>query len=233
MWEFGDAVLHAHVLCARVIIWLNHQRVRKMSTLEELRRTFQGMENNLYNRLVSMNERVVIMVDRNNLGQIWHKTEISNNRPDFMKLKEILTRGRFCRQARCYYSDFPGHLLSDADRFEWQKRQDFYYFLKSNGWFIRNVPKVMQDGIFVEKGLDGILTRDMDNICRNGYCDTVVLVSGNAGYCDVVGDVQDRYCVKVEVAFFGGQTSRELREKATSFIDLNCERSNISRVPNC
>lgn len=176
-------------------------------------------------------ERVIIMVDRSNLDQTWRRIENGGLRPDYVKLKDFLGDGRAIKQMRLYYSDIDADMVADADRVDWQRRQDFYSFLRHQGWILRGVRKKIHDGIPTEKGLDGALIRDMEIICRDNRCDTIALVAGDADYCDVVTDVQERYCMKVEVAFFPNQTARDLRAKAAKFIDLECAKDRITRRP--
>ena len=88
---------------------------------------------------------------------------------------------------------------------------------------MRGVKKKVYDGMPVEKGLDGALILDMETICRDGRCDTIVprglvmLIT-----VTVVAGVQERYCVRVEVAFFPNQTARDLPGEGleTKFINL-------------
>jgi len=176
-------------------------------------------------------DRVVIMVDRSNLDQTWRRIETGANRPDYLKLTEVLTGSRTLKQVRIYYSDVDYEVVPEIDRVDWQRRQDFYTFLRHQGWVLRGVKKRMYDGIPVEKGLDGCLIRDMEMICRDGRCDTIVLIAGDADYCDVVSDVQERYCVRVEVAFFPNQTARDLQVKASKFVNLECLKDRIVRQP--
>lgn len=176
-------------------------------------------------------ERVVIMVDRSNLDQTWRRVETGGLKPDYMKIREFLADQRSLKQMRVYFSDIDADMVKEEDRAEWQRRQDFYAFLRHNGCLLRGVSKKVYDGMPVEKGLDGALIRDMETICRDNRCDTVVLVAGDADYCDVVGDVQDRYCVRVEVAFFPNQTARALQARAARFINLECFKDRITRKP--
>lgn len=178
------------------------------------------------------NERVVVMIDRSNLEQTWRRVETSGNQPDYIKLQETVGAGRAIKQVRIYYSEIDSEMVTDAERPDWSRRQNFYTFLRHQGWVLRGVKKKMYDGVPVEKGLDGCLIRDMEIICRDNRCDTIVLVAGDADYCDVVGDVQERYCVKVEVAFFPNQTARDLSARATKFVNLEQVKDRIVRRPN-
>lgn len=178
-------------------------------------------------------ERVIVMIDRSNLDQTWRRVEANPaNRPDYLKLMDLVIGGRTCRQVRIYFSDIDPDLVQEADRAAWQSRQDFYTFLRHQGWILRGVRKKVYDGVSVEKGLDGALIRDMETVCRDGRCDTVVLIAGDADYCDVVSDVRDRYCMKVEVAFFPNQTARELQVAASRFVNLDCLRDRFTRKLN-
>ena len=178
------------------------------------------------------NERVIIMVDRSNLDQTWRRIETGPARPDYMKIRDFLTDGRTMKQMRVYFSDVDADMVREEDRQDWQRRQDFYAFLRHNGCLLRGVRKKVYDGKPTEKGLDGALIRDMETITRDGRCDTVVLVAGDADYCEVVQDAQDRYCIRVEVAFFLNQTARDLQVRASKFINLECFKDKITRTPD-
>lgn len=174
-------------------------------------------------------ERVVIMVDRSNLDQTWRRIEHNGFRPDYVKLTNFLAGARSLRQVRVYYSDLDPEMVQESERADWQNRQSFYSFLRHQGWLLRGVRKKIHGGVATEKGLDAALIRDMDKICRENRCDTIVLVAGDADYCEVVSDVQDNYCVKVEVAFFPQQTARDLQSRASKFINLECHKDLIVR----
>lgn len=73
-----------------------------------------------------------------------------------------------------------------------------------------------------------MLILDMETICRENRCDTVILVAGDADYCEVVTNAQEKYCTKVEVAFFPNQTSRDLQAKA-KFVNLEAVRDKFTR----
>jgi uncharacterized LabA/DUF88 family protein len=209
-----------------------------IAIMAELRTSIETMQANMEMRFKAVvedarkaSEHVIIMVDRSNLDQTWRRIESGPLRPDYIKLKDILIGGRTCHQVRIYYSDIDSELVTDAERPEWRRRQDFYTFLRHQGWVLRGVKKKVYEGIATEKGLDGALIRDMETICRDNRCDTIILVAGDADYCDVVSDVQDRYCVKVEVAFFPNQTARDLQNRATKFVNLECCKADFSRKP--
>ncbi len=176
-------------------------------------------------------DRVIVMIDRSNLDQTWRRVDNSGVRPDYVKMTEFLSDARLLRQVRIYYSDIDADMVPESERVDWQRRQDFYSFLRHQGWILRCVKKKIYEGVHVEKGLDATLIRDMERICRNRSCDTIVLVAGDADYCDVVYEVQERYCVKVEVAFFPNQTARDLQSKASRFINLECVKDKIVRKP--
>lgn len=208
------------------------QEITLRQSIAELQKSFADFRQTVIDEARLAAEQVIIMIDRSNLDQTWRRVENSGLRPDYVKLKDVLTNGRTCRQVRIYYSDIDSDLVTETERADWQRRQDFYMFLRHQGWILRGVKKKVYEGVSVEKGLDGALIRDMETICRDNRCDTVVLVAGDADYCDVVADVQDRYCVKVEVAFFPNQTSRDLQIRAAKFINLECVKDRFVRRPS-
>ena len=182
-------------------------------------------------KMAAAGERVVVMIDRSNLDQTWRRvfSPDVNVRPDYLKIKDFVVGTRTCKQVRVYYSDISTEQVLDAERPDWERRQEFYKFLRYQGWLLRGVRKKVFGGVPVEKGLDAALIRDMDFICRENRCDTIILIAGDADYCEVVAEVQDRYCVKVEVAFFPNQTARDLVSNASKFINLDCVRDQLVR----
>jgi uncharacterized LabA/DUF88 family protein len=176
-------------------------------------------------------EKVVIFIDRTNLDYAFRNSiKATELRVDFIELARQLSAGRFLRQVRFYFSDFlTENNVPEGDRADWVKRVGFYTFLRYNGFFLHQVGLRDYDGKKTEKGLDAALIRDIATICRNGCCDTIVLVAGDADYCEIITDAQRDYAIKVEIAFFEGQTSKELISRANRFVDL--ARMDISRDP--
>lgn len=87
-------------------------------------------------------ERTIILIDHSNLNQTWRRVESSpSNRPDYVKLKSLLLAGRMLKQVRLYYSDVSENTLQEVDKADWQRRQEFYNFLRHDGWFLRGVRK--------------------------------------------------------------------------------------------
>lgn len=192
--------------------------------IEQLRASVDGLKNK--------QERVIIMIDRSNLDQTFRRVDNSNKRIDYIKLVKFLYGDRFLKQVRVYYSDILDiHEVPEEEKSEWQRRQDFYAFLKHQGYFLHGVRRHLYETGRVEKGLDTALCLHMNNLCRGNFCDTLILVAGDADYRDVVYGAQENYAVKVEVAFFPQQTSRELAYSSTKFIDLLKVKESLLRDP--
>jgi uncharacterized LabA/DUF88 family protein len=201
-----------------------------VNTLESLSQQVADLQKYVETGLSHRSERIVLMVDHSNFNQTWRRVETSSSsRPDYIKLQSFLADGRLLRQSRLYYSDVDACEVAEADKADWQRRQDFYTLLRHNNWTLRYVRKRVYEGATVEKGLDGALIIDMESICRDNRCDTIVLVAGDADYCEVVQRVQENYCVKVEVAFFPNQTARDLQTKAGKFINLDTVKDKFRR----
>ncbi len=196
--------------------------------VDDLKRTMEQVLSRLGISQIER-EKVVIMIDRTNLDQSWRRADTFGGRPDYLKIKSYLQGNRTCRQVRVYYSDYDQTMVPPEDRGEWQRRQDFYTFLRHRGWVLRSVKKRMYDGVAVEKGLDALLIMDMHTIARRNLCDTIILVAGDADYCDVISSIQREYCMCAEVSFFHSQTARDLQNRASRFVNLEPAMADLSR----
>jgi len=182
-------------------------------------------------QLSNRSERVVILIDNTNLNFTVKKVDTTGQyRLCYNKLVNFLAAGRLLRQVRIYYSDFDRNAhLEEEDARKRQEREGFYNWLRWQGFYLKACSLVERDGGVKEKGLDASIIRDMDRICRDDRCDTIILVAGDADYKDLVVDVIERYCIKVEVAFFPDFTARSLQSQATKFIDLGKIKEDLRR----
>jgi hypothetical protein len=71
-----------------------------------------------------------------------------------------------------------------------------------------------------ERGLKTEIVFDMAELACTGRYDAFVLVSGDEDYARTVKRLRADHGMRVEVAFFPGQSSTNLQRQATNFIDL-------------
>lgn len=186
-------------------------------------------------QLPSQSERVVVMIDNTNLNLTIKKVDTTGQyRLCYNKLVEFLRAGRLLRQVRIYYSDFDRYAqLEEEDQRKRTEREGFYNWLRWQGFYLKACPLVERDGGVKEKGLDAAIIKDMDRICHDDRCDTMILISGDADYRDLVCDIQQLYCIRVEIAFFPEFTARSLQACASKFIDLSKVKEQLRRDRTC
>ena len=133
---------------------------------------------------------------------------------DYCKIKQLLVADRFMLRAGFYYSDHED--VRDS------KRDGLHSYLESVGYSLSR-HRLVGGGVagYREKGLDIAIAKDMINMARDTpRCQTMILVSGDGDYLETVEELRHKHGVKVEVAFFGPETSTALRQAAFRFIDL-------------
>jgi uncharacterized LabA/DUF88 family protein len=207
-----------------------------MAVSPEFLDNLQKQVTHLQRSLEEMNDRnrqdrVIILIDRSNLEHTFRRVDNSGLKIDYIKLTRFLQGYRFLKQVRIYYSDYmDGDFVPESEMNEYKRRLDFYAFLRYQGYILRGVRRRDFGEMRVEKGLDAALIRDMERLCRDNRCDTIVLVAGDGDYCEIVESAQKDYAVKVEVAFFPAQSARELVSRA-KFIDLLKVKDRLLRDP--
>jgi len=176
-------------------------------------------------------ERVVIFVDNTNLNLSTRKIDCTGcYRLDYSALAKTLTGNRFLKQCRIYYSDYAkGAAPNATEETRRGERENFYTWLHHQGFWLKSCSLVERDGITKEKGLDAAITKDIQRLCQLNVCDTIILISGDADYCETVEEVRAYYAIRAEVAFFGEYTAKKLKEAASEFIDLTRLKDSLRR----
>jgi uncharacterized LabA/DUF88 family protein len=176
-------------------------------------------------------EQCIIFIDNTNLSQTIKKIDVTGcYRLDYLKLTNFLARGRLLRQTRIYYSDFSDTaILTSDNKVKRQQREDFYNFLRYQGFYLKECSLIERDGICIEKGLDGTMIRDIERLSHDNRMETAILVTGDLDYQPVVVDTQREYGMRIEVAFFPSYTARDLLNRATRFIDLWAVKDLLAR----
>lgn len=84
---------------------------------------------------------------------------------------------------------------------------------------VKTKPLLHHEGHLYEKGVDVLIAVDMLWNGLKGYCDEVVLVSGDADLVDAAGRLKDNG-VRVVVAMFHDHVADALERVADEYIDL-------------
>jgi len=165
-------------------------------------------------------EKVVLFVDNSEVYRALHLLEVTS-KLDYRQLRDELVDGRIASQLRFYCGEVAG---------DQESRKGFYRVLGNAGF---DVIAGSRFGSFnvVNAALDAALQRwihcqivyDMANLMSFGRFDTFILVSGGAEYAGVVEDIRRRG-VNVEVAFFSKVCSRDLRESASKFREIDLSK---------
>jgi len=145
-------------------------------------------------------------------------------------LQEQLVNNRIAPQLRFYC----GELFGDSG-----SRRRFYQVLRNAGFEIfagqrygtRNAINAALDEP-LQRWIHCQIAYDMATLLEWGNFDTFILVSGASEYTGVINQVKRRG-IDVEVAFFEETCSRDLREAATRYreIDLkNCLMSDLHKT---
>jgi uncharacterized LabA/DUF88 family protein len=198
---------------------------------EDVKKQLESLKNqvaSIQDVMKQKQERVIIFVDNTNLTLSSRKIDPCY-RIDYSALTKTLTGNRFLRQCRIYYSDFVNGSLSGEEQNRRSERETFYDWLRHQGYWLKGCNLVERDGVTKEKGLDTAITKDIQRLCQLNVCDTVILISGDADYCETVDEIRSIYAIRVEVAFFEEFTAKKLKKSASEFVDLSRMRDTLRR----
>lgn len=162
-------------------------------------------------------EQVVVFVDNSAFYRALHLLDVPC-KVDYRLLRDTLISNRTASQLRFYC----GEIAGDAEA-----RKGFYQVLRNAGFDIFAGHRYGTRGVF-NAALDEPLQRwihcqiayDMASLMNWGNYDTFILVSGDPEYAGVIHDLRRRG-VNVEVAFFDRACSRDLRETASCFREID------------
>ncbi len=165
----------------------------------------------------SRTERVAIFIDGSNLYN-GMRENVHNTRVNLQELIHQLTGERSLM--RCYYYNAP--LTEDYDE---ELRDGQARFFES----LRRIPYVTvrlgrlhrrPDGSLVEKGIDVAIAVEALSLAIDDAYDTVVLVSGDGDYVELVEAIK-RQGKHVECAMFRNQSAGVLLEYSDVFRPLD------------
>jgi uncharacterized LabA/DUF88 family protein len=160
-------------------------------------------------------ERVFVFIDGASLFYAALQLRIEIN---YTKLLQRLSNGRSLIRAYFYTG-------VDSNN---PKQQNFLAWMRRNGYRVVAKELVQYPDGSKKANLEIELAIDMLTLA--GYCDTVVLLSGNGELSYVVSKVVDRG-VQVELVSLPVMVSNSLRNTVDRFIDLTTFKSDIQRDP--
>lgn len=163
--------------------------------------------------------RIVIYIDNSNLFTTARRTD-PNLRIDYVKLVNLLLNGRELGNVKVYGSERNPPIAEQSN---------FYKFLRSQGYLITILQLKKVGARYEEKGVDIALGTDMLIDGFQKHFDCAVLVSGDRDFARLVERIRRDCGWSIEVAFFQGATSVELKLSARKFINLDLHLGDIRR----
>lgn len=165
-------------------------------------------------------DKVVVFIDNSDLYRALHSLGISS-KLDYRLLREQLVNDRIAPLLRFYC----GELFGDSG-----SRRSFYQVLRNVGFEIfagqrygtRNAVNAALDEP-LQRWIHCQIVYDMATLLEWGNFDTFILVSGAPEYAGVIHQIKRRG-IDVEVVFFEESCSRDLKEAATSYRDIDLKK---------
>lgn len=147
-------------------------------------------------------DRVIIFVDHAN---IWHQLKKVDTRIDYIKFKNILSKGCHLVGALIFVGK-PDIVSKD--------KQKFYNYLKKARYVICDKPLLKtRNGKRKQKGIDILIYREITELAEHESYDKCILVSGDADFVDVIRKLKE-LGKKIEVWSFKISLSRRLIKEA-------------------
>jgi len=153
------------------------------------------------------NQRVGVFVDVQNM--YYSAKSMYKAKVDFAQILKAAVNGRCLIRAICYV------IKTDVVKEE----KNFFGALENIGFEVRS--KDLQVFYGGHKKGDWDIGIAMDMIEQAPKLDTVVLVSGDGDYVDLVRHLKHALGARVEVIAFGKSSSTKLKEAADSFLDMD------------
>ena len=171
-----------------------------------------------------MDERIMVFIDGSNL-YMGARRALPGAAIDFIKLRKWLARGR--KVIRSYYYGS----YNPEDDVVRSRQERFFETLERVGFTVAVTALRNRNGKFVEKGADVALAIDMvSHGLRNTY-DVAILVSGDDDFLKAVEEMK-RAGKIVEIASFGEDIGRRLRNSADVFLDMSGAVPELVREPS-
>lgn len=158
-------------------------------------------------------ERIAIFIDGSNL---FYGANQLGCEVDYRKLLVKLTQGRSLLRAYFYTGVDPQN----------DKQRGFLLWLRHNGYRVMAKDLITMPDQSKKANLEVEMAIDMIGLC--GYCDTVVLLSGNGDLAYALNQVSYKG-VQVEVVGLRSMVSESLLSIADRYIDLAEIRTEIQK----
>jgi uncharacterized LabA/DUF88 family protein len=158
-------------------------------------------------------ERIAIFIDGSNL---FYGANQLGCEVDYRKLLVKLTQGRSLLRAYFYTGVDPQN----------DKQRGFLLWLRHNGYRVMAKDLITMPDQSKKANLEVEMAIDMIGLC--GYCDTVVLLSGNGDLAYALNQVSYKG-VQVEVVGLRSMVSESLLSLADRYIDLAEIRTEIQK----
>jgi uncharacterized LabA/DUF88 family protein len=160
-----------------------------------------------------LSERIAIFIDGSNL---FYGANQLGCEVDYRKLLARLTQGRSLLRAYFYTGVDPQN----------DKQRGFLLWLRHNGYRVMAKDLITMPDQSKKANLEVEMAIDMIGLC--GYCDTVVLLSGNGDLAYALNQVSYRG-VQVEVVGLRSMVSESLLSVADRYVDLADIRTAIQK----
>ena len=175
-----------------------------------------------------IDERVMLFIDGNNIYGGMKELKLKSDPtlpdfPDFSKLGRLLAQHRKIIRSFFYTGQF------DPKKNPVEYRRQSFVFNRIRESCSMRFGRLLQreSGIYIEKGVDVLLTIDMIRLARLNSYDTAILLSGDGDFIETVKEVREMG-KRVELAYFPFQRSHELQSACNRCHDITVSMIRMS-----
>jgi len=167
-------------------------------------------------------ERISIFIDGSNFYNSLRKILEDNEKINYQKLINILTRDK--KLVNIFY--YIAHLDKNINAFKYKKHDDFLKHLSKIPKIIIRLcnlkrVKINNHNSFVVKGDDIQLAQDIIVGAFDNLYDVAIIVSGDEDFISIIDFVRKRFKKKVINAYFRSSSSYKLKNSCDYSIKLN------------
>jgi len=167
--------------------------------------------------IINKEQRVGVFVDVQNM--YYSSKNLYNAKVNFAEILKASVRGRRLIRAKAY-----------VIRAFIEEEKKFHEALSKIGYEVRS--KDLQTFAGGAKKGDWDIGIAMDTIELAHKLDTVIIVSGDGDFIDLVQHLRRAMGCRIEVVAFGKSCSGKLREEADEFIDLDNNKKYLMPAKN-
>lgn len=177
-------------------------------------------------------ERVMIFIDGSNFYHGLKRIMFDSQMLNFYSFSRFLTKNR--KLIRTYYYAGVHSEHENPEKYQSQKR--FLDHLRATPYCTVRTGHLLKRGdIYVEKGVDVMLTVDLLRLARLNSYDTGILISGDGDFVEAVRDAQEMG-KHIELAYFNTTQSAVLKntcDYVTEITDTLLTLAAIKKMPVC